>query len=62
MFFFLLLIDSFLIFIARHKRKLAMFVPESSSTLQKFTAWFLGRRPEYIDPRVVSQGEGREGR
>ena len=39
-----------------------MFVPESSSTLQKFTAWFLGRRPEYIDPRVVAQGEGREGR
>ena len=39
-----------------------MFVPESSSMLQKFTSWFLGRRPEYIDPRVVSQGEGREGK
>lgn len=39
-----------------------MFVPESSSALQKFTAWFLGRRPEYIDPRVVAQGEGREGK
>jgi B9 domain-containing protein 1 len=39
-----------------------MFVPESSSTLQKLTSWFLGRRPEYIDPRVVSQGEGREGK
>lgn len=48
-------------FISRHKRRMPMFVPESSSTLQKFTAWFLGRRPEYIDPRVVAQGEGREG-
>ena len=38
-----------------------MFVPESSSLLQKLTAWFLGRRPEYVDPRVVAQGEGREG-
>lgn len=38
-----------------------MFVPESSSLLQKFTAWFLGRRPEFVDPRVVAQGEGREG-
>ena len=39
-----------------------MFVPESSSVLQQFTSWILGRRPEYIDPRVVSQGEGREGK
>lgn len=38
-----------------------MFVPESSSLLQKLTSWFLGRRPEYVDPRVVAQGEGREG-
>ncbi|XP_064603683.1 B9 domain-containing protein 1-like [Liolophura sinensis] len=44
----------------RHKRRLPMFVPESSSLLQKFTSWILGRRPEYVDPRVVSQGEGRE--
>lgn len=44
----------------RHKRKLPMFVPESSSMLQQFTSWFLGRRPEYVDARVVSQGEGRE--
>ncbi|KAL4240624.1 B9 domain-containing protein 1 [Mactra antiquata] len=44
----------------RHKVRLPMFVPESSSSLQKFTSWFLGRRPEYVDARVVSQGEGRE--
>ncbi|XP_045680591.1 B9 domain-containing protein 1 isoform X2 [Phyllostomus hastatus] len=45
----------------RHKRTIPMFVPESTSTLQKFTSWFMGRRPEYTDPKVVAQGEGREG-
>ncbi|XP_025090453.1 B9 domain-containing protein 1-like [Pomacea canaliculata] len=44
----------------RHKVRIPMFVPESSSLLQKLTSWFLGRRPEYVDPRVVAQGEGRE--
>ncbi|KAL1131953.1 hypothetical protein AAG570_011564 [Ranatra chinensis] len=42
------------------KKSIAMFVPESSSTLQKITSWITGRRPEYIDPRVLAQGEGRE--
>ncbi|XP_039703450.1 B9 domain-containing protein 1 isoform X2 [Pteropus medius] len=44
----------------RHKRTIPMFVPESTSRLQKFTSWFMGRRPEYTDPKVVAQGEGRE--
>ncbi|XP_050569836.1 B9 domain-containing protein 1 isoform X3 [Cygnus atratus] len=44
----------------RHKRTIAMFVPESTSRLQKFTSWFTGRRPEFTDPKVVAQGEGRE--
>ncbi|KAM4844649.1 B9 domain-containing protein 1 isoform 3-T4 [Thomomys bottae] len=44
----------------RYKRTIPMFVPESTSTLQKFTSWFMGRRPEYTDPKVVAQGEGRE--
>ncbi|XP_025909884.1 B9 domain-containing protein 1 [Nothoprocta perdicaria] len=44
----------------RHIRTLPMFVPESTSRLQKFTSWFTGRRPEFTDPRVVAQGEGRE--
>ncbi|XP_023369777.1 B9 domain-containing protein 1 isoform X2 [Otolemur garnettii] len=44
----------------RHKRTIPMFVPESTSKLQKFTSWFMGRRPEYRDPKVVAQGEGRE--
>ncbi|XP_057313566.1 B9 domain-containing protein 1-like [Hydractinia symbiolongicarpus] len=43
-----------------HTREVPMFVPESSSLLQKFTAWFFGRRPEFVDPKVVAQGEGRE--
>lgn len=38
-----------------------MCVPESSSVLQKITSWLTGRRPEYIDPRILAQGEGREG-
>ncbi|XP_010001883.1 PREDICTED: B9 domain-containing protein 1 [Chaetura pelagica] len=44
----------------RHTRTIPMFVPESTSRLQKFTSWFTGRRPEFTDPRVVAQGEGRE--
>lgn len=38
-----------------------MFVPESSSLLQKLSSWFIGRRPEFVDPCIVAQGEGREG-
>ncbi|OXB68781.1 hypothetical protein ASZ78_002196 [Callipepla squamata] len=44
----------------RHKRTIAMFVPESTSKLQKFTSWFTGRRPEFTDPKVIARGEGRE--
>eukprot|EP00794_Sanderia_malayensis_P009156 gene9156-10128_t len=43
-----------------HVREIPMFVPESSSSFQKFTGWLIGRRPEFIDPKVVAQGEGRE--
>ena len=25
-----------------------------------FHSWLLGRRPEFVDPRFVAQGEGRE--
>ncbi|XP_073981580.1 B9 domain-containing protein 1 isoform X2 [Rhodnius prolixus] len=41
-------------------KRVTMFVPESSSFLQKITSWLTGRRPEYIDPRVLAQGDGRE--
>ncbi|KAK3925628.1 B9 domain-containing protein 1 [Frankliniella fusca] len=43
-----------------HYKTIPMFVPESTSLLQKMTAWLTGRRPEYVDPRVLAQGEGRE--
>ena len=36
-----------------------LFVPESASIIQKLTGWLMGRRPEYVDPRVVASGEGR---
>ena len=41
--------------------RIPLFVPESTSKIQKFFAWIQGRRPEYIDPRVIAHGEGREG-
>ncbi|XP_015904593.1 B9 domain-containing protein 1 [Parasteatoda tepidariorum] len=44
----------------KHRRRIPMFVPQSSSVLQRFTSWLIGKRPEFIDPRVVAQGEGRE--
>ena len=37
-----------------------MFVPESTSGLQSLAGWMLGRRPEFVDPRVVAKGEGRD--
>ena len=39
-----------------------MFVPESTSQLQKFTSWLFGRHPEFVDAKIVAQGEGREGK
>ncbi len=44
----------------KHKIRIPLFVPESTSKMQKFFAWIQGRRPEYIDPRVIAHGEGRE--
>jgi len=43
-----------------HKRKVAMFVPTSTSMVQKFTSWIFGRRPEFVNPIIATQGEGRE--
>ncbi|XP_059475914.1 B9 domain-containing protein 1-like isoform X3 [Neocloeon triangulifer] len=36
------------------------FVPASSSRLQEMTAWFTGRRPEFLNPATVAHGESRE--
>lgn len=43
-----------------HRRKIALFKPDSSSLIQRFLSWFTGRTPEFVDPKVVSQSEGRE--
>jgi B9 domain-containing protein 1 len=43
-----------------HQVKMAMFVPESSSVLQRMAAALTGRRPEFVDARVVAGGEGRD--
>lgn len=38
-----------------------LFVPECSSIVQKIMTVLTGRRPEYIDPKFLAHGEGREG-
>ena len=30
------------------------------SLIQKFSGWLMGRRPEFVDARVVANGEGRD--
>jgi len=45
----------------RHTKRIPLFVPESTSLFQQFLGWFMSRRPEYHDPKVLAQGEGREG-
>ena len=40
--------------------KIPVFVPESASLMQKLAGWLMGRRPEFVDPRVVASGEGRD--
>jgi len=37
-----------------------MFVPNASSKIQRMYSWFSGRRPEFVDARVVTQNEGRD--
>ncbi|VDP77622.1 unnamed protein product [Echinostoma caproni] len=43
-----------------HKRRIPMFVPQSSSVLMQLNAWLSGKRPEFVNPRVVASGDGRE--
>uniref|UniRef100_A0AC34FB32 B9 domain-containing protein 1 n=1 Tax=Panagrolaimus sp. ES5 TaxID=591445 RepID=A0AC34FB32_9BILA len=44
----------------RTERKVAVFVPEASTTMHKILGFFTGRRAEFVDPRIVSTSEGRE--
>ncbi|KAI5745154.1 hypothetical protein M8J76_008702 [Diaphorina citri] len=41
-------------------KQVRLFVPQSSSSVQKFTSWLTGHRPEYIDPKILTMGDGRE--
>ncbi|XP_033323951.2 B9 domain-containing protein 1 [Megalopta genalis] len=43
-----------------HEKRVAVYVPESSSTLQRFAAWLTGRRPELIDPAILASNGGRD--
>ncbi|CAH8435846.1 unnamed protein product [Dicrocoelium dendriticum] len=43
----------------RHERRVAMFVPQSSSKLMQLSAWFTGKRPEFVNPKVIASGDGR---
>ncbi|CAG2122216.1 unnamed protein product, partial [Medioppia subpectinata] len=43
-----------------HRKRVPMFAPQSSSLVHRWTSWFSGRKPEFIDPKVVAQSEGRE--
>ncbi|CDW53993.1 B9-C2 domain containing protein [Trichuris trichiura] len=43
----------------RHTRKVAMFVPKSSSKLKNIVGWLFGRRPEFVDPCFVAQSDSR---
>ncbi|GMR32268.1 hypothetical protein PMAYCL1PPCAC_02463, partial [Pristionchus mayeri] len=43
-----------------HTREVACFTPEASSTIQSMVGWVTGRRPEFVDPTIVAQEDGRE--
>ncbi len=36
--------------------RIPVFVPESASIMQRIAGWVMGRRPEFVDPRVVASG------
>lgn len=42
-----------------HFLTVPLFVPEASSLLGSFRVWLTGTRPEFVDAKVVAQGEGR---
>ncbi|KAI1309071.1 B9 domain-containing protein 1 [Halotydeus destructor] len=44
----------------RHEVRIPLFVPKSSSLVNQINAFFSGRRPEFVDPNIVAQAEGRE--
>ena len=45
----------------RHVRYVRMFTPLSSSKLQEWVSWALGRPPQFFEADFVARDEGREG-
>ena len=45
----------------RYTLRVRLYKPQSSSPLQALSAWWFGIQPEYADPTLAAQGEGREG-
>lgn len=43
-----------------HTQEVNMFVPETSSFVQRALGWLVGRRAEYVDSKFVAQAAGRE--
>lgn len=37
-------------------------IGSASNMFHLVLSWLMGRRPEFTDPKVVAQGEGREGK
>ena len=40
--------------------EIPMFVPVTSNFIQQALGWLVGKQPEFIDPKFVAQGIGRE--
>lgn len=45
----------------RHTKYIPTVHPVATSPFNEFLSWVVGRRPEFIDAKFVSKGEGREG-
>lgn len=45
----------------RTKRSIPVFIPQTSTMIQKIIGFFTGRRAEFIDPRIIAESEDRYG-
>eukprot|EP00045_Choanoeca_perplexa_P003053 m.28441 g.28441 ORF g.28441 m.28441 type:complete len:193 (+) comp11838_c0_seq2:136-714(+) len=43
-----------------HTLRISLFAPQDKSTMQSIVGFFYGKRPEYVDPTMITQGSGRE--
>ena len=53
-------------FVIIYKKRIVNFFSKVNNINSKtiffvINSWFFGRRPEFVDPKLVAQGEGREG-